>query len=78
MSQTDQKRTLEVACPQCRKKVQWREDNPWRPFCSERCRLIDLGAWADGSHRIAGEPAMDETSIDEWVARAERDMNRDD
>ncbi|ALM52776.1 DNA gyrase inhibitor YacG [Halomonas huangheensis] len=78
MNQTDQKRPLEVACPQCRKKVQWREDNPWRPFCSERCRLIDLGAWADGSHRIAGEPAMDETSIDEWVARAERDMNRDD
>ncbi|GEN25988.1 hypothetical protein HCU01_39370 [Halomonas cupida] len=77
MSQTDHKRPLEVACPQCRKKVQWSDRNPFRPFCSERCRLIDLGAWADESHRIAGEPAMDETSIDEWVARAERDMNRD-
>ena len=71
---TDSNRPLEVACPQCRKKVQWREDNPYRPFCSERCRLIDLGAWADGSHRIAGEPAMDETEIDEMIMRAERDF----
>jgi len=71
---TDSKRPLEVACPQCRKKVEWREDNPYRPFCSERCRLIDLGAWADGSHRIAGEPAMDETEIDEMIMRAERDF----
>ncbi|MBB3332656.1 hypothetical protein BDK63_003556 [Halomonas campaniensis] len=70
MSQSD--RPLEVACPQCRKKVVWREDNPYRPFCSERCRLIDLGAWADGSRRIAGEPAMDETEIDEMILRAER------
>ncbi|WP_282040910.1 DNA gyrase inhibitor YacG [Halomonas alimentaria] len=69
---TDSNRPLEVACPQCRKKVEWREDNPYRPFCSERCRLIDLGAWADGSHRIAGEPAMDETEIDEMIMRAER------
>jgi len=69
---TDSNRPLEVACPQCRKKVEWRDDNSYRPFCSERCRLIDLGAWADGSHRIAGEPAMDETEIDEMIMRAER------
>lgn len=67
-------RPLKVACPQCRKKVEWREDNPFRPFCSERCRLLDLGAWADGSHRIAGEPAMDETEIDEMILRAERGL----
>ncbi|MBF7052508.1 DNA gyrase inhibitor YacG [Halomonas sp. KAO] len=72
MSQSQ--RPLEVACPQCYKKVEWREENPYRPFCSERCRLIDLGAWADGSHRIAGEPAMDETEIDEMILRAERDF----
>ena len=65
-------RPLEVACPQCRKKVVWSEKNAYRPFCSERCRLLDLGAWADGSHRIAGGPAMDETEIDEMIMRAER------
>ncbi|HSH58017.1 MAG TPA: DNA gyrase inhibitor YacG [Halomonas sp.] len=69
---SEPQRPLEVACPQCYKKVVWSEENPCRPFCSERCRLIDLGAWADGSHRIAGEPAMDETEIDEMVLRAER------
>ena len=65
---------LEVACPQCRKKVVWSEKNAYRPFCSERCRLLDLGAWAAGSHRIAGEPAMDETEIDEMILRAERGL----
>ena len=67
-------RPLQVACPQCRKKVAWSEANAFRPFCSERCRLLDLGAWADGSHRIAGEPAMDETEIDEMILRAERGL----
>ncbi|SDM93734.1 hypothetical protein SAMN05192555_1302 [Franzmannia pantelleriensis] len=72
-------RPLEVPCPRCRTSVQWVEENRFRPFCSERCKLIDLGAWADGTHRIAGEPAMDETEIDEMILRAERgDMGRDD
>jgi len=74
---SESRRPLEVACPQCRKKVAWREANPYRPFCSERCRLLDLGAWADGTHRIAGEPAMDETEIDEMILRAERGLQDD-
>ncbi len=41
----------EIKCPQCRQPVVW-QDNPDRPFCSERCRLIDLGQWADESYRI--------------------------
>ncbi|NIC04191.1 DNA gyrase inhibitor YacG [Billgrantia bachuensis] len=75
MSQHNQ-RPLTVACPQCQKKVEWSEKNPYRPFCSERCKLIDLGAWADESHRIAGEPALDESNIDEWLARADRGEDR--
>lgn len=43
-----------VSCPTCRRSVPWSRDNPDRPFCSERCRLIDLGAWADGSNAIPG------------------------
>ena len=43
-----------VRCPICRAKVPW-QANPHRPFCSERCRLTDLGAWAEGRYRIAGE-----------------------
>ncbi|MCD6008034.1 DNA gyrase inhibitor YacG [Halomonas sp. IOP_31] len=65
-------RPLQVACPQCRKSVEWISDNPYRPFCSQRCRLIDLGAWADESHRIVGEPAMDEADLDALIDKLER------
>lgn len=35
----------QVPCPNCDQPVEWSSASPWRPFCSERCRLIDLGAW---------------------------------
>lgn len=38
-------------CPRCGEPSQW-EDNPYRPFCSERCKLIDLGAWANEDYRL--------------------------
>ena len=41
-----------VACPQCGKEVVWNSDSRYRPFCSERCKLIDLGQWATESYRI--------------------------
>ncbi len=47
---------MKVKCPTCGKAVEWNAEARWRPFCSERCKLIDLGAWADESNRIAGEP----------------------
>ncbi|MCU0974845.1 MAG: DNA gyrase inhibitor YacG [Steroidobacteraceae bacterium] len=46
-------------CPSCRRELEWSASNPHRPFCSERCRLIDLGAWLKEEHAIPGEPAMD-------------------
>lgn len=44
-----------LACPSCGKNDTWKTENAFRPFCSERCKLIDLGGWADESHRIPGE-----------------------
>jgi uncharacterized protein len=41
-----------VACPQCSKSVEWTPAAKWRPFCSERCKLIDLGAWASDRYRV--------------------------
>lgn len=41
-----------VACPTCQKSVPWVAQSRFRPFCSERCRLIDLGAWASGEYRV--------------------------
>jgi endogenous inhibitor of DNA gyrase (YacG/DUF329 family) len=41
-----------VNCPRCSAPVLWSADNTWRPFCSERCKMMDLGAWASESYRI--------------------------
>lgn len=43
-----------ILCPICNKEASW-QDNLFRPFCSQRCRLIDLGKWASDEYRIAGE-----------------------
>lgn len=45
----------DIPCPTCGKKGTWSPDNAFRPFCSERCKLIDLGDWASDKHHIAGE-----------------------
>ncbi len=42
----------EVKCPQCGRFALYSPENPYRPFCSERCRLIDLGEWASGNYAI--------------------------
>ncbi|MGA2192972.1 MAG: DNA gyrase inhibitor YacG [Nitrospirota bacterium] len=41
-----------MKCPVCKKETEW-EGNTFRPFCSERCKIIDLGTWADEGYRIA-------------------------
>jgi len=43
-----------VKCPICKKETIW-DDNPFRPFCSGRCRQFDLGNWASEDYRIPGE-----------------------
>jgi endogenous inhibitor of DNA gyrase (YacG/DUF329 family) len=45
-----------VNCPTCRRPVEWSAESTYRPFCSDRCRLIDLGAWFGEQHRIPDEP----------------------
>lgn len=47
----------EVKCPTCGKAVEWSEKSPFRPFCSKRCQLIDLGTWANEEKRIPGSDA---------------------
>jgi endogenous inhibitor of DNA gyrase (YacG/DUF329 family) len=49
-----------VACPQCGKEVVWSKDNRYRPFCGERCKMIDLGQWANESYRIPGDAPPDQ------------------
>lgn len=49
-----------VPCPSCRALTRFAPDNPWRPFCSQRCRSVDLGAWASERYRVAAKPPADE------------------
>jgi endogenous inhibitor of DNA gyrase (YacG/DUF329 family) len=51
---TDSSVPMTVTCPTCGKKVTWSKQQRWRPFCSERCKMIDLGDWLDETHRIPG------------------------
>lgn len=51
-----------VTCPICRKTHPWTKDNPFRPFCSERCKLIDLGQWASEAYRVPDTPPVDEAT----------------
>jgi len=48
-----------VSCPRCGAQVTWSPENPCRPFCSERCKLIDLGDWAMEKYRVAVEEDKD-------------------
>lgn len=41
-----------VACPQCGREIHWDTSNRFRPFCSERCKMIDLGKWANEEYRV--------------------------
>jgi len=44
-----------MKCPTCHRPIVW-EGNPNRPFCSERCKLIDFGRWANEEYRVPAEP----------------------
>jgi endogenous inhibitor of DNA gyrase (YacG/DUF329 family) len=51
-----------VSCPACGAQVRWVPESRFRPFCSERCKLVDLGAWATERYRVAAD---DEASPDD-------------
>ena len=52
-------KALRVTCPQCGRESLYDPANRYRPFCSERCRLLDLGAWASESYRIPDSTPRD-------------------
>jgi uncharacterized protein len=59
-----------VKCPTCGRAVAWTAQSPYRPFCSERCRLVDLGAWFSEQRSIP-----DETPAEEWDAADDPDAS---
>jgi len=59
---TQKKRS--VACPGCKKLTEYSPENPYRPFCSKRCKLTDLGLWASEQYAIPAEAKSDELGDD--------------
>lgn len=43
---------MSVLCPTCKAPTVWSVENPYRPFCSDRCKLADLGSWLNGDYRV--------------------------
>jgi endogenous inhibitor of DNA gyrase (YacG/DUF329 family) len=54
-----------VPCPRCSKPAAFSPENKWRPFCSERCRTIDMGNWAAERYRVPEAPAKSAAEHDE-------------
>lgn len=52
-----------IACPRCKKEAVFSIENTWRPFCSERCKIIDIAAWANEDYRLDAGPASDEDAL---------------
>ena len=66
---------LVVKCPTCGEVVKY-ENNEFRPFCSERCKLLDFGAWADEQYNLPAESSeMTEQDIDQ-IETALREKNK--
>jgi len=62
-------KTPVVSCPTCNAAVAWTADNRWKPFCSERCKLIDLGQWATEKYRVPDESPPDENETSDESER---------
>ena len=56
---------MKVNCPQCQLQVEWSQDSLYRPFCSKKCQLIDLGEWANEEKAIPVEPLKHEQHMAE-------------
>lgn len=61
---TTEKTVRIVACPRCKSPAKW-EGNPNRPFCSDQCRLVDLGRWASEEYVIPGSHRLMDDDITE-------------
>ena len=59
------KDNLKINCPNCDKQNTWQLENKYKPFCSARCKLIDLGEWASENHKIPGDPINLKQSTEE-------------
>ncbi|MBW8329902.1 MAG: DNA gyrase inhibitor YacG [Thiobacillus sp.] len=60
-----------VSCPICGEAVSWTAENRWKPFCSERCKLIDLGQWATERYRVPVVPGPEDSETPDEDGRSQ-------
>lgn len=63
-------------CPYCKAVTVW-DGNPWRPFCSERCKMVDLGMWSMEQYRIAGKPTEEQGESNSTPGSSDREDDDD-
>ena len=63
---------MKIACPTCEIETEWSTDNKYRPFCSERCRLIDLGEWFNEERKISDK--MEVAPLNHLAILSEADL----
>ena len=68
---------MKIACPTCKKATTW-EENPWRPFCSERCKLLDLGKWASAEYKIEGKKEEEEDEGGQRDQKVKKESSTDE
>lgn len=64
-----------INCPTCSKEIEYSLENPFRPFCSERCRILDLGAWANAEYALSAQPETEE-EFEELVQALEMEYTK--
>ena len=70
---------MRLRCPTCQREILWSDQFPYRPFCSERCRLIDLGAWLSEQRAIPGKtPEFSDDSAGSAGSAGSGDAPRED
>lgn len=69
--------TLSVLCPTCQQPVLWDDTSLFRPFCSKRCQLIDLGEWANESHKIAANAPLDEGDLEQIIEHLNSEIDHE-
>ena len=68
MTTTGKKRI--VTCPTCGGESVYSPENPFRPFCSERCKNMDFGAWASESYRVESKPTTEDLDADDSAPKS--------
>lgn len=68
---------IEVKCPHCKKKFNYYESS-FRPFCTERCKMVDLGHWLTGSYSVPSQTPLSDDDIEQVLKNQNQDQDKDE